>query len=265
MGKNTTSHINEIMNRDVASTVNIPTPENASRHLGLNNSMAYLEADAFIGNPYALLGAVLEVRNVEGKCPEGFYASGGMLNFSESKIPGFKIDENSGIKEPIKRQSIIVDQKLAGGISFLNYLSAQLERETSFSLLVFDQAAGLVDRDHDSWNGGLKKWKSENAALMADPGVCWLFAVIGFVQKYIVRRKYYKFNAGAKGGAYGISLNGELYTSTEDYSLDIRYGLQPVVLKRPEVSKNLEAVSRSLAPSASLSDLQFLERLTLSV
>jgi hypothetical protein len=32
-------------------------------------------------------------------------------------------------------------------------------------------------------------------------------------------------------------VGGNLYTSTEDYSLDIRFGLTPAILKRPAVAK----------------------------
>lgn len=46
-------------------------------------------------------------------------------------------------------------------------------------------------------------------------------------------KKYIKFEARAKGGAYGLNINGEISTSTEEYSLDIRFGLTPAILKRP--------------------------------
>lgn len=249
MGNNsTTEHINEAMNNEVAESKKIPSVMEAQKMLALQNNMLYLGADAYIGNPYALLGTVLEIRKTQADCPTIANTENASIEFSAFKIPGIEIDETSKIKEPIKRQSILVDQKLAVEVSFLNYLSAEFEGESSFSLMVFDQATGLVNRDSDTWNKGVQSWMADNkATILDDPAVCYVYAVIGFVQKYIIRRKYTKFTAGAKGGAFGVNLNGQLYTSAEDYSLDVRYGLQTVILKRPAVTKSLFAEKEVLA------------------
>lgn len=240
MGNNSTEHINEAMNRDVAKSKTVPSVAEAQKLLALQNNMLYIGADAYVGNPYALLGTVLEVRKTTADCPTIANTENSSIEFSPFKIPGIQVDESSKIKEPIKRQSILVDQKLAIEVSFLNYLTAEFSGESSFSLMVFDQATGLVNRDDDSWNKGVQSWMTDNkVSVIDDPAVCYVYAVIGFVQKYIIRRKYTKFTAGAKGGAFGVNLNGSLYTSSEDYSLDIRYGLQTVILKRPTATKSL--------------------------
>jgi hypothetical protein len=233
MSNKSTAHINQAMNETVAQAEIVPSPAEVSRMMGLENNVAYIAADSFTGNPYALLGSVIEVRKSGGQCPATLNANGVVPEFSPRVIPDIRVDEKSKIREPIKRQSIIVDQRLAMKVGILNYLSAELGTESSFSLLVFDQAIGLADRKHVSWGEGLTQWEKENEALFADEDICYLFAVIGFTQKYIIRRKYQKYTAGVRGGAFGVNLNGELYTSTEDYSLDIRYGLQPSILKRP--------------------------------
>ncbi len=240
MGDNSTEHINDAMNKQVTEKPEkIPSAQDVSRFMGLESNVAYIEADSFSGNPYALLGTVIEVRKQNGVCPDKLNSTGVVPEFSAFKIPGIKVDEGSKIKEPIKRQSILVDQKLALDVSFLNYLSTQLDGESSFSLLVFDQAGGLVDRDDASWADGVNKWKTDNQELFDDEEICYLFAVIGFVQKYVIRKTYKKFDAKAKGGAFGVNIEGSLYTSSEDYSLDIRYGLQPVILKRPSATRVL--------------------------
>lgn len=231
--KNTTKHINDTLNTEIAEQVGIPSESEAKSLLALQNELLYLQADPYTGNPYALLGSVIEIRKTGSECPTILNFSGASIEFSPFKIIGAKIDERSKIKEPIKRQSIIVDSKLAVSVNFLNYLAGELSNETSFSIIVFDQATGLINRDDDSWNEGVTKWRKENEQLLSDPGLCYVYAVIGFVQKYVIRRKYKKFQAGLKGGASGINLNGELYTSSEDYSLDIRYGLQTAILRRP--------------------------------
>ena len=126
-----------------------------------------------------------------------------------------------------------MDSKLAASVSFLNYLSSELTANTSFSLIVFDQAAGLIDTLDKDWRSGLENWKKENKDLIDDDQICYLFAVAGFIQKNIVRKKYERYTGQAKGGAFGVNINGELSTGTEDYSLDIKFGLTPIVIKRP--------------------------------
>ncbi len=233
MSKNSTEHINQSMNDDVAKVEKIPAPNEVEKSLVLDNNMAYIGADAYVGNPYALLGNVIEVRKAGGSCPPRLNSPGVVLEFSSMPISGIVIDEASKIKEPIKRQSITVDQNLSMKVAFLTFLSAQLDSESSFSVMVFDQAAGLIATQDPSWKKGLTDWKEENKALWQDDEICYLFGIVGFVQKYVIYKKFKKFTAGAKGGAYGVNLEGNLYTSSEDYSLDIRFGLQPVILKRP--------------------------------
>lgn len=230
MASNTTEDINKSMSDKVSDPASIPSKVKAMSEAGINLDEIYLQADSFIGNPYALLGAVLEVR----KTPDN---PQGKIKLSKSMITGAKVDESSKIKEPIKRGSIVVDQKLSLGVGFLNYLSTQFEANTTFSLMVFDQMAGLVDRRDESWDNGMDKWIARNKELLDNPDVLAVYAVIGFVQKYIIRKTFKKFQIDAKGGAMGLNINGELYTGNEDFSLDIHYGLQTVVIKEQAVTE----------------------------
>jgi hypothetical protein len=96
-----------------------------------------------------------------------------------------------------------------------------------------DQAAGLIDVQDPTWPIGLRAWKQENIDVINDPDICYLYVIIGFIQKQIIRKKYKKFDGSAKGGAYGVNVEGEVHMSTEEYAMDIRYGLTPSILKRP--------------------------------
>jgi hypothetical protein len=230
---NDTKHINDAMNNNVSEQTNVATKEEAAKKLKLDDQTAYIEADAFVANPYSLLGRVIQIRKINGACPNTLNDPDYKFEFTISPIPNIKIDEASKLKEPILRSSIIIDKQLSLNVSFLSYLSAQLDAKSFFSLMVFDQTTGLVDVHDNGWTNSVKQWKEENQDLITDPDVCYLFAVTGFVQKNIVRKKYIKFDASAKGGAYGVNINGELSTSTEEYSLDMRFGLTPGILKRP--------------------------------
>jgi hypothetical protein len=226
-----TSVINKAVNEEVAEKAPVPTPEEVYKLLEVKATVPYVELDAFLGNPYSLLGRVIEVRKVDGKIPESF--TDAPIEFSIFPIPGIKVDESSKLKTPKLRQSFVVDKGLSLNVSFLNYLSAQLSANSVFSVMVFDQVAGLVDTQDPSWVPNVKTWIADNAAILSDPEVCYVYVVIGFNQKEVVRKKFVKFEAGAKGGAYGLNVDGQLHTSTEEYSLDIRFGLLPAILKRP--------------------------------
>jgi len=233
MGKNhTTKELNENANNYVAKE-QVYDSINAQKRLGIKSHTAYIEADAFHGNPYSLLGRVIMIRKTDSKCPDGISGTDFISDYTPTAISGIDIDEASKIKNPIKRGSIIVTKDLSLKVSFLNYLSAEFGKNDSFSIMLYDQLTGLVDVHSPTWQIGLRNWIQNNTYLFQDPDVCYLYAIIGIVQKHVIRKSYKKLDAKAGGGAYGVNINGELHTSNEDFSLDIRYGLTPVILKSP--------------------------------
>ena len=238
---NSTKHINDTMNNEVAEKTTIPSKKEAATKLKLEERKVYIEADAYIADPYALLGQVIQVRKVNGECPANFNEAGARYEFTPIPVKR-KVNENSKLKKPEIRSSIVVDKNLSANVSFLSYLSAELSEKSVFSVTLLDQAAGLVDTHHDEWSKNIREWKTDNNDLMDDPEICYLFVVTGFIQKNLMRKKYYKFEAGAKGGGFGINVNGELATSTEEYSLDIWFGLEVAVIKRP-AAKSLESAT----------------------
>ena len=234
MGKNANKeHVNQVMDESISEKSRVPSAQEAITALKIDMQMAFVDADAFIANPYALLGQVIQIRKKDGKCPASLSTGGFPVELTPYPVPR-KLDETSKLAKPSLRNSILVDMQLASSVSFLSYLSAELNANTHFSLMVFDQTAGLIDMADPAWRPGLEKWKKENSDLINDPEICYLFAVSGFIQKNIVRKKYIKYTGKMKGGAFGVNINGELSTSTEDYSLDVKFGLTPIVLKRPD-------------------------------
>lgn len=251
MGRNNNpKHVNKVMNESIAEPTQVPSPEEAIAALKIDMQMAFIDADAFVADPYALLGQVIQIRKKNGKCPTTLSEGGFPVELTPYPIPR-KVNEASKLASPALRKSILVDSKLAASVSFLSYLSAELNANTSFSLIVFDQAAGLIDTQDKDWRSGLENWKKENKDLIEDDEICYLFAVAGFIQKNIVRKKYERYTGQAKGGAFGVNINGELSTGTEDYSLDIKFGLTPIVIKRPAagVDGKKLGMTAGMAPS----------------
>ena len=134
-------------------------------------------------------------------------------------------------------------------VAFLSFLNSKLDNESLFSVIVYDQAVGLLNIQDPSYLSGMRIWIQQNDNIINDPEICHLLVVTGMVQKNIIRKKYKKFEVKAKGGAYGLSVNGNLYTSTEDYSLDMRFGLSYQRIPIPNKTDILKQPTVSLAKS----------------
>jgi hypothetical protein len=247
MGKNNNQdHINDVMNTEVAKSAAISTEEELRKNAQISDQSAYIIADSFTGNPSLLLGRVIEVRKPQNEeCPNSISATEGNFEFSTFSITGFETDEQTKLSKPELRGSFIVDKNISAQIGFLNYLSAQLDAKSTFSLAVMDQGKGQIIQN-DLWKKAVKDWINENSDIMNDSNVCWVYVVTGFVQKNIIKKRYVQFETGAKGGAFGINVNGKLSTSTEDYSLDIIFGLTPAIIKRPQQAKAFEFNAKQL-------------------
>ena len=234
-GKHDTKTINDVVNNEVATPKPVVDQKDVNNLLNIKTEIPYIEFEGgFIANPYSLLGRVVEVRKVNGQIPSSVTASN--VEFSTMPIIGIKRDLNSDVKSPILRQSVIIDSKISANVNLFNYLSAEADAESVFSINVIDQSGGLVDVQDSTWAKGIKEWKADNADLLKDDDICYIYVIIGFIQKQIIRKKFKKFNAEAKGGYAGINVGGALYMSSDEYSMDIRYGLTPSILKRPKSS-----------------------------
>lgn len=247
MGEKSTKHINEVMNDSVARTETPPAIEEANKLLQIKRNQIFIEDDSFIGAPYSLLGRVIEVRSKNGKCDKN--VNNGYAEFSAFPIPGVTVNENSKIKQPLKTKSFIVDKKLSLEVGVLSYLNSKLDNESLFSVIVYDQAVGLLKIQDPNYLAGMRMWIQQNENIINDPEICHLLVVTGMVQKNIIRKKYKKFDVKAKGGAYGLSVNGNLYTSTEDYSLDMRFGLSYQRIPIPSKTDILKQPSIDIAKS----------------
>jgi hypothetical protein len=233
MGRNaTTEHINEEMNKFSKSTEPL-ADQLIEQHLGLDALTSYVTLDAYIAAPHYLLGTVIEVRKKgDALCPNNIFDDKADVSFGNAIIGDFEA-KDARAQAPQARSSIVVTSKTAAKIGFLSYLSAQLDASSSFSLMVFDQASGLIDTRTKVWQDAVVQWRNDNRDVLADESVCYVFAVTSFIQKNIVKKKFKEFAVGASGGAYGLNMEGKLYTSTDEFSLDVRFGLTPHVLKRP--------------------------------
>ncbi len=232
-GKHDADTINAVVNDEVADKQPIVDQSKINQLLNIETEIPYVQLEGgFIANPFSLLGRVVEVRKVNGKIPTSVTSAN--IEFSLLPISGVKMEADSQIKSPILRQSVVVDGNVTANVGLFSYLNAQIDAESVFSINVIDQAGGLVDVQDPSWAAGLTKWKQDNADVLADDDIAYLYVIIGFVQKQIIRKKFKKFDGTAKGGGMGINVEGSLFLSSDEYAMDVRYGLTPAILKRPK-------------------------------
>lgn len=199
------------------------TPTSLGRSLGPSD-MCYFSDDTFNANPQALLGQVIVIRGRDGVCPK-HAAEGPVPVFSLEPLSNYRVDEKSILGSPIKRDSQIITHDGAASVALLSYLSTSLDAKTIYSMILFDQASARVDDKDSSWKAAFTSWMDAHADLLAEEDLCSLSVVKGFVQKNIVLRKFTEVSAAAKGGAYGVNVEGKYHTSADDYTVDVRYGL----------------------------------------
>lgn len=244
---NNHEHINQVMNSEISNSTTVSTVENIKNKTEVNDLTAYVLASAYTANPWLLLGQVIEVRKQNGECPTRMNATDANFEFSARSLKAINIDEATKSSKPQLRGSFIVNNDLCGKISFLTFLSGQLEAKETFSLVVMDQAKGIVLKD-DAWDNALTKWEADNQNIINDPDVCYVYVVTGFVQTDIIKKKYRLFDGQARGGAYGINIDGKLSTDVEEYSLDTVFGLTPAILKRP-MARDFERAKNWFEPT----------------
>lgn len=218
--KPTTEHVNNVMNESVAEQKAKATLETVKKEFEADDALRYLRNDSFNAGPSSLLGKIFYEKEGEST----------LKRWALSVTP--KIDEASVLKEPITRMELIVENKVAANIEFLSFLSSSLSADEVYEVKVIDNAAVRLVDHGEEWEKSLINWMQSpfNHEIINDPKVKSIGIVTGVVQKFIISKKYRKFDASVKGGAYGVNVGGELYTSTSQYSFDTRYGIDLVYL-----------------------------------
>jgi hypothetical protein len=218
--KPSTEHINSVMNESVAEQRAKATIETVKKEFEADDALRYLKNDSFSAGPASLLGKIFYEKEGEPT----------LKRWALSITP--KVDEASVLKEPITRMELIVENKVAANIEFLSFLSSGLSSDEIYEVKVIDNAVVRLVDHGEEWEKCLISWMQSpfNHEIINDPKVKSIGIVTGVVQKFIISKKYKKFDASVKGGAYGVNVGGELYTSTTEYSFDTRYGIDLVYL-----------------------------------
>jgi hypothetical protein len=219
-GKTSTEHINATMNESVAEQKPIDSIETAKKQFQTIDALRYIQNNTYSGDPASLLGKIFYEKIGESE----------LKRWALSITP--VIDEKSVLKEPITRMELIIDNKVAANIEFLTFISSSANSQEVFEIKVIDNAVARLVDSGDNWENCLTNWMKStfNQDLINHTKVKSIGIVTGVVQKFIISKKYKKFDISAKGGAYGVNVGGELYTSTSQYEFNTCYGVDLVYL-----------------------------------
>jgi hypothetical protein len=223
-GNSSTDHINEAMNKDVATAKPLATINDLRKALPAADTLRYVKNDTFIADPTLLLGRVY------------FEKTG-----SDALIPfhtqiAVSADDRSLLKAPLTVSELIIDSKMSASAEVLSFVSLSVSNDEVYELRVINNAAARAKDSGDPWDLALKKWLDNSLCqrLINDKAVGAISIVTGVVQKYLTSKKYRKFEAGAKGGGWGVNVAGNLYTSSSEFQLDVLYGLDLVSFPRAD-------------------------------
>jgi hypothetical protein len=242
MGDNfTTKHVNDAMNKGVAEPRPIAKYEDLKKVIPVRDNLRYVTNDTYIADLSLHLGRV-------------YYEQIG----NDTLIPFIfsvetKVNPQSKLSTPQTIAELIVDSKMKAKVEALSLLSGDLSAEELLEVRVINNASARVEDRGDEWDAAIKKWLNNPVCqnLINDASVGTISVVTGVVQKYLSKKKYKKFEAGAKGGSWGVNVEGNLYTSTSQFELSVVYGVELVTFKR---AKNVSMFAENIARGVKIDD-----------
>lgn len=218
----TTKHVNEAMNKEVAEPRPIAKTEDLQKAVPMRDSLRYVKNDTYVADVSAILGRV-------------YYEKIG----SDTLLPFYisiaaAVDPSSKLSAPQTVSELIVNSTVKAKAEALSFLSADLSAEELLEVRIINNASARVVDKGDEWEAAITKWLNNPLCqnLINNSTVGTISVVTGAVQKYLTTKKYKKFEAGAKGGGWGVNVEGSLFTSTSQFELLVVYGLDLVTFKQ---------------------------------
>jgi hypothetical protein len=217
-----TEHVNKKMNSDIAEEQRRAKPEELRAAIPTKDSLRYVKNATFIADVSALLGLVY-YEKIGSDALRPFYIS---VNAD--------IDPTSKLGAPQTYSELIVDSRAKLTVEALSLISVNVSAEELLEVRIIDNSVARVVLRGDAWEAAINKWLNNPLchSLVNDPTVGTISVVTGAVQKYFTTKKYKKFEAGTKGGGWGVNVEGSLYTSTSEFDLSVIYGLDLVTFKQ---------------------------------
>jgi hypothetical protein len=211
---NDTKHINDVMNRAVAVSQSIATEADVNKIIPIVKGGFNYQNATFV--------------DVKGMLGQVFIKREDADDLEKFIIPiSAPIDEASILKTPLTKAEFIVNNKITTSANVLSCININLSADELLEVRVIENAAARVKDKDIEWIDAITKWQNEPLVqqYLDDPKIEVITVVVGATQRYFTTKKFKKFDMGAKGGGYGVNVEGNLYTSTSQFDLTVTYEL----------------------------------------
>jgi hypothetical protein len=214
------AHVNEAL-REISDDAKRATKEDAEISLRAEDGMLYFKDDSYTADPSVALGQVFVTRKGSNR------ARPFLFPVDVTVKPG------SLLSAPLVRGELIVDKAASLNVDALSMAGLNLGAKDVAEIHVIDNYSSRADTGA-AWRAAIKDWRGlpESKKLIDDPEVVGISVVVGVVQKYLTVKTYTEYSGESKVGAYGVNVEGRLFTSTSSYRLEIVYGFSLVDLQR---------------------------------
>jgi len=207
-------HANEWMNQEVAEQVKSPPLDQVADALQFTAEMAWLRDPSFY-EASSLLGRV-------------YYKLHGDTSF-RSHIYSLDLEMLPGANDPLVRQELILNAEAAANASFLEFLKLNISAKEVYELRVVDNARVRAKVIGERWESEIEKWLNRQREVrtptLESSNLSYCAVVTGVAQKFVTKKRYSEFEGEGKGGGYGVNVDGRLFLSSQQFDLDIAYGL----------------------------------------
>ncbi|WP_210479339.1 hypothetical protein [Naasia sp. SYSU D00948] len=217
------------------------TQDEVRKAMQIEDGMAFLKDDSFTADPSVALGQVFVTRRGSSKSSPFVFPV------------DVTVKPSTVLKAPLVRGEIVVDRQASAGLDVLSLANLDLSGKDVAELRIIDNYSSRVDTG-PAWRTAIQEWEDfpEAQEILADPDVRKISVVVGVVQKYITVKRYTEFSGEAKVNAYGINVEGKLFTSTSAFRLEIIYGLSLVDLRRGGAGTKTAIESEDTADAVTL-------------
>jgi hypothetical protein len=132
---------------------------------------------------------------------------------------------------PILRVESVVTRQIAANAAVLSFFSGDLSDDVVAEVVLSDIARQRIPPT-SQFQSAVDAYTA-STRFPTGKDVCYVFVVMGYTQKTLLRKYNSKITAKAGGGYSGVNVGGSYYASDKDYKFDPIFGLSIRVLHRP--------------------------------
>lgn len=129
-------------------------------------------------------------------------------------------------EEPSIKKSVLMKSDKNGSVSFLDIFKVSGQKESIYQFQIVNSKKWSTNTSSPEYMKALAAFRNDpmTSAIFESSDITGVVMVTGIVQKKIWYKAYKKEGWGG-GGTYFVKIDGNDYTSSEDYEESVKYGL----------------------------------------